>query len=72
MVKLWMKKKPEEFVAAEWCPLCGFIDNNISFFAFGMCMGGKDGMGNVHKPQAMIRIRQKKGHFPRPKLTIFR
>ena len=72
MVKLWMKRKAADFVAAEWCPVCGFIDNNISFFAFGMCMGGKDGKGNQHKPAAMIRIRQKRDYLPPPRHNIFR
>ncbi|KKM04875.1 hypothetical protein LCGC14_1759790 [marine sediment metagenome] len=66
MPKLWMRRKTADFVAAEWCPTCGRIDNNVQPFAFGMCMGGKDGMGNMHKPIAMIRIRQKKGYRPPP------
>ena len=70
MVKIWMKKKKVDFVAGEWCPVCGNTENNVSPFPFTMCMGKS---GNDHKPIAMIRVHQKKGYFPRPqKRSIFR
>ena len=72
MPKLWMKKKPEWHVRGEICPLCGFSTVNESFFPMEMCMGGKDGKGNTHRPVSMIRVHQKKGYFPRQKRNLFR
>ncbi len=64
MVKIWVRKKPEQFAAGEWCPICGHTAFNDTPFPFLMCMG-RD--GNSHKPIAMIRVHQKKGYFPAPK-----
>ncbi len=72
MVKIWMRQKPEHHRAGEICPLCGFSTVNAGLFPMEMCMGGKDGKGNLHPPVAMIRVHQKKGYFPRQKRTIFR
>ena len=62
MVKIWMKKKNTEFIAGEWCPVCGNTENNVSPFPFTVCMGKS---GNDHAPYTMIRVHQQKGHFPR-------
>ena len=62
-MKIWMKKPKNEFGASEWCRVCGRYDVNLSLFPFLMC-SGRD--GSEHAPVAMIRVHQKKGHFPKP------
>ena len=65
-MKIWVKKDASQFRASEYCPVCGRTDVNLTPFPFLMC-------DNDHPPTAMIRIRQKKGHFEPPKRRgIFR